>query len=57
MDTQPSIAQAIRNRGADYLLSVKDNQPTLAESIQDFFDAFQAAPDKTPRFIALGMHS
>lgn len=48
MGTQPSIAQAIRERGADYILSLKDNQPTLAESVQDFFAAFQAAPDKTP---------
>lgn len=48
MGTQPSIAQAIRDRGADYILSVKDNQPLLAESVQDFFMAFQAAPDKTP---------
>lgn len=48
MGTQPSIAQAIRNRGADYILSLKDNQPTLAESVQDFFAAFQTAPDKTP---------
>lgn len=48
MGTQPNIAQAILNRGANYVLSVKDNQPTLAESIRDFFEAFQAAPDKTP---------
>ena len=48
MGTQPSIAQAIRNRGADYILSVKDNQPTLAESIEDFFAAFRVTPDKTP---------
>lgn len=48
MGTQPSIAQAIRDRGADYILSVKDNQPTLADSLQDFFSAFQANPDKTP---------
>jgi len=48
MGTQPNIAQAIRHRGADYILSVKDNQPKLAESMQDFFAAFQAAPDKTP---------
>ena len=48
MGTQPNIAQAIRDRGADYVLSVKDNQPTLADSIRDFFDAFQAAPEKTP---------
>ena len=48
MGTQPSIAQAIRERGANYILSLKDNQPTLADSVQDFFAAFQAAPDKTP---------
>ena len=48
MGTQPSIAQAIRDRGADYILSLKDNQPLLAESVADFFMAFQAAPDKTP---------
>ena len=48
MGTQPNIAQAIRDRGADFVLSVKDNQPTLAESIRDFFEAFQTAPEKTP---------
>ena len=48
MGTQPSIAQAIRNRGADYVLSVKDNQPILADSIRDFFVAFEADPSKTP---------
>lgn len=48
MGTQPNIAQAIRDRGADYILSVKDNQPTLADSMRDFFTAFQGAPHKTP---------
>lgn len=48
MGTQPSIAQAIRDRRADYILSLKDNQPTLADSVLDFFTAFQAHPDKTP---------
>jgi len=48
MGTQPNIAQAIRDRGANYILSVKDNQPKLADSVQDFFGAFQSAPDKTP---------
>jgi len=43
MGTQPSIAQAIRHRGADYVLAVKDNQPTLAESIGDFINAFAVA--------------
>jgi predicted transposase YbfD/YdcC len=47
MGTQPNIAQAIRDRGAHYILSVKDNQPTLAGSAADFFQAFQGAPDKT----------
>lgn len=48
MGTQPNIAQAIRARRADYVLSVKANQPKLAESIQDFMTAFFAAPDQTP---------
>ena len=48
MGTQPNMAQAIRDRGADYILSVKDNQPKLADSMRDFFDAFLAAPNKTP---------
>jgi hypothetical protein len=49
MGTQPNIAQAIRNRGADYILATKGNQPKLAESIDDFFSAFEAAPGKTPK--------
>lgn len=49
--TQPNIAQAIRSRGTAYLPSVKNNQPKLAESMQDFFVAFQAAPDKTPHAV------
>jgi predicted transposase YbfD/YdcC len=48
MGTQPNIAQAIRDRRADYVLAVKDNQPTLAESIEDFVSAFAATPGKTP---------
>ncbi|WP_232487304.1 ISAs1 family transposase [Azotobacter chroococcum] len=53
MGTQPSIAQAVRDRQADYLLAVKENQPRLAESIKDFFETFlNAYPDKTPhRFV------
>jgi predicted transposase YbfD/YdcC len=48
MGTQANIAQAIRDRGADYVLAVKDNQPTLADSIRDFFVQFKANPDSTP---------
>jgi predicted transposase YbfD/YdcC len=48
MGTQTNIAQAIRERGADYVLAVKDNQAHLADSLRDFFTGFQGAPDKTP---------
>lgn len=39
---QRDIAQAIRARGADYLLSVKGNQPTLHHTLQA---AFQGTPE------------
>ena len=35
---QRDIAQAIRARGADYLLALKDNWPTLAEEVRLFFE-------------------
>lgn len=44
MGTQTAIAQAIQERGADYVLAVKDNQPKLAQSIEDFWRAFRAHP-------------
>jgi predicted transposase YbfD/YdcC len=44
MGTQTAIASAIVERGADYVLAVKDNQPRLAESIQDFWRCFVAHP-------------
>jgi predicted transposase YbfD/YdcC len=44
MGTQTSIAEAIQERGADYVLAVKDNQPKLAESIEDFWKSFRAHP-------------
>ena len=42
MGTHSNIAQAIRNKEADYILAVKDNQPKLAESITTFFEIGQA---------------
>jgi predicted transposase YbfD/YdcC len=48
MGTQANIAQAIRARGANYILPAKDNQPKLADSIRDFFVIFKANPEKTP---------
>jgi len=42
MGTHSNIAQAIRDKEADYVLAVKDNQPKLAESITTFFAIGQA---------------
>jgi predicted transposase YbfD/YdcC len=52
MGTQANIAQAIRARGASYILPAKDNQPKLADSIRDFFALFKASPGKTPHDFA-----
>ena len=35
--TNPAIAQAIRDTGADYLLAVKANQATIRREIEDYF--------------------
>ena len=49
MGTQANIAQAIRDKKADYVLAVKNNHPTLADSMRDFFAQFQAASaERTP---------
>lgn len=37
MGCQKEIAQAINGAGADYLLAVKDNQPTLREDVEQEF--------------------
>lgn len=34
---QKKIAATIRDKGADYLLALKDNQPTLRRDVADFF--------------------
>jgi predicted transposase YbfD/YdcC len=52
MGTQANIAEAIREQGANYILSAKDNQPKLADSIRDFFSIFKANPAKTPHDFA-----
>jgi predicted transposase YbfD/YdcC len=46
--TNPTIATAIRDAGADYLLAVKANQPSLRAEIETFFtDADPAHLDST----------
>jgi len=42
--TNPTIATAIRDVGADYLLAVKENQPTLRAELEAFFR--DRRPDK-----------
>ncbi len=37
MGCQTAIARQIRERGADYVLALKDNQPTLAAAVTDSF--------------------
>ena len=44
MGCQTEIAKAIRGKGADYLLALKDNWPALAAEVERFFDAAPARP-------------
>lgn len=39
--TQVNIADTIIKKGADYLLAVKDNQPTLSAEVQARFQAYR----------------
>jgi hypothetical protein len=43
MGCNPNIAQSICDAKADYLLAVKDNQPTPHEDIRSYFDTAPAA--------------
>jgi len=42
MGCNPGIAQGIRDAKADYLLAVKDNQPTLHKEIESYFETAPA---------------
>jgi predicted transposase YbfD/YdcC len=42
MGSQTDIAKAIRGKGADYLLALKDNWPALAEEVRRYFDTAPA---------------
>lgn len=52
MGCNPAIAQSILDAGADYLLAVKDNQPTLHADINSYFDT--APADEVERIQTLG---
>lgn len=42
MGCQTAIAEQIVRQGGDYLLAVKDNQPTLHDALRDFFQTARA---------------
>lgn len=44
MGTQTEIAKKIRDKGADYILTVKSNQPGLHEDISLFFEGYMKDP-------------
>lgn len=50
MGTQKDIAKKIREKKAEYVLAVKENQPTLYKDIQDYYET--ALEDKTGDFEA-----
>ena len=44
MACQRAVVEKIVTRQADYLIGVKDNQPSLAQAIKKLFDANDANP-------------
>ncbi len=63
MRCNPNIAQSILDAKADYLLAVKDNQPTLHAEIKSYFDTAPSNtieqsrhPDVTTRWRATPQH-
>lgn len=45
MGCQKKIAEAIREKNADYLLAVKGNQPTLNEGICEYMASIEAGQE------------
>lgn len=52
MGCNPTIAQSILDAEADYLLAVKDNQPTLHADIESYFET--APPDEIEKVETVG---
>jgi predicted transposase YbfD/YdcC len=52
MGCNPAIAQSILDAGADYLLAVKDNQPTLHADIESYFET--APPGEVEKVETVG---
>ncbi len=45
MGTQTAIAKQIQGAGADYMLTLKSNHPSLANEAQDWFEKYQQQED------------
>lgn len=45
MGTQTAIAKQIQEAGADYILTLKSNHPSLAHEAQDWFEQYQQQED------------
>ncbi len=45
---EKKIVEKIIDAGADYVIAVKDSQPTLHQEIQDAFSALQSAEEEIP---------
>ena len=59
MGTQSEIASAITNKGADYILSLKENQPGLYRDVKLYFEEYRGIrqgclPHAAPRAIVRG---
>ena len=48
MGTQTEIAKKITEKGADYILALKENQKTFYEDVKLFFEEYQKNPTKIP---------
>jgi predicted transposase YbfD/YdcC len=51
MGCQTAIAEKIRQQGANYVLAVKQNQPTLHDGIQQFFEDHLSDDFQRPQVI------
>jgi predicted transposase YbfD/YdcC len=51
MDCRKDIAQKIREQGADYILAVKENQPTLYGDIKEYFEGMESGDFTAEEFL------
>jgi len=50
MGCQTDIAEKIRERKADYVLALKDNQPTLHKDVREYFDWIEREKPKSEQY-------